>query len=56
MLDETIRNTVIGYALSEAVFREPQLKHYQQRFISSWPFQLLGQGYQQWFNMKNRCR
>jgi hypothetical protein len=36
--------TVIGCALLEAVLREPHLKHYQQRFISSWPFQLLGAG------------
>jgi hypothetical protein len=40
----TIRNTVIGCALSEVVLREPHLKHYQQRFISSCPFQLLGAG------------
>jgi hypothetical protein len=38
----TTRNTAIGCALSEAVLREPHLKHYQQRFISSCPFQLLG--------------
>jgi hypothetical protein len=37
----TTRNTVIGCVLSEAVLREPHLKHYQQRFISSYPFQLL---------------
>jgi hypothetical protein len=30
--------------LSEVVLREPHLKHYQQWFISSYPFQLLGTG------------
>jgi hypothetical protein len=38
------RNTVIGYAISEAVLREAHLKHYQQCFISSRRFQLLGAG------------
>jgi hypothetical protein len=40
----TIRNTDIRCVLSEAVLREPHLKHYQQRFISSYPFQLLVTG------------
>jgi hypothetical protein len=44
LLPHTTRNTVIGCALSEVVYHEPQLKHYQQRFISSLPFQLLGAG------------
>jgi hypothetical protein len=41
---DTIKNTVIGCTLSEAVLCELHLKHYQQRFISSCPFQLLGAG------------
>jgi hypothetical protein len=40
----TTRNTARVCALSEAVLREPHLKHYQQRFISSCPFQLLVAG------------
>jgi hypothetical protein len=40
----TTRNTAIGCTLSEAVLREPHLKHYQQWFISSCPFQLLVTG------------
>jgi hypothetical protein len=40
----TSRNTVIRCTLSDVVLREPQLKHYQQQFTSSWLFQLLGAG------------
>jgi hypothetical protein len=36
-----IFNTARGCTLSEAVHHEPHLKHYQQWFISSCPFQLL---------------
>jgi hypothetical protein len=39
---DTTKNTVIGCALSEVVLCELHLKHYQERFISSYPFQLLG--------------
>jgi hypothetical protein len=42
--ENTTRNTVMGCTLSEAVLHEPQLKYYQQLFISSWPFRLLGAG------------
>jgi hypothetical protein len=31
-------NTAIGCILSEAILREVHLKHYQHRFISSYPF------------------
>jgi hypothetical protein len=41
---DTTRNTTIGCALSEAVLCESHLKHYQQRFILSCSFQLLGVG------------
>jgi hypothetical protein len=40
----TTRNTARGCALSKAVLHEPRLKHYQQWFISSCPFQLLVAG------------
>jgi hypothetical protein len=40
----TTKNIVIWCALSEAVLYEPHLKHYQQQFISSCPFHLLGAG------------
>jgi hypothetical protein len=40
----TTRNTAIECALSEAILCELHLKHYQQQFISSCPFQLLGAG------------
>jgi hypothetical protein len=40
----TTRNIAIECALSEAVLYDPHLKYYQQRFIWSCPFQLLGVG------------
>jgi hypothetical protein len=41
ILFHTIRNTVIGCTLSEAILRKPHLKHYQKWFISLYPLQLL---------------